>query len=206
MEETRAKPGRKSSWTDTQDSFRSLLYWLDNGEDSEGRSYIEMRRRLVLFFDRKNCSAPELLADETLSRVSRRLQEEGTITGESPARYCYITAKFVFLEYTRNAGSRAISLDDISKSNGRVSNIAEVSVENELKERMLDCLEECALSLDASARDLIFDYYSGNSAEKIENRRKITEKMGISPNALAIKAYRIRLKLEACVSKCAGLK
>lgn len=31
----------------------------------------------------------------------RRLQEEGSITDTAPARYCYIVAKFVFLEELR---------------------------------------------------------------------------------------------------------
>ena len=55
-----------------------------------------MRHRLVLYFDRKNCAAPDELADETMNRVARRLEEEGTIQTEAPAKYCYSTARFVF--------------------------------------------------------------------------------------------------------------
>jgi hypothetical protein len=36
-----------------------------------------MHHRLVAYFDRKNCSSPADLADETLNRVARRLEEEG---------------------------------------------------------------------------------------------------------------------------------
>ena len=61
-----------------------------------------MRRRLSAYFDRKNCHAPDDL-DETLNRIARRLEEEGSLVEGPPARYCYIVAKFVFLEFTREA-------------------------------------------------------------------------------------------------------
>src|SRR5436190_12498311 len=115
MEETQAKSGLKSSWKPTQDSFKAFLVWLDNGEDSEGRSYLEMRRRLVAYFDRKKCLLPDELADETLSRVSRRLDEEGSIKSETPAHFCYITARYVFLESLRQTRESALPLDESPK-------------------------------------------------------------------------------------------
>jgi hypothetical protein len=75
--------------------------------------------------------------------------------------------------------------------------------DTESKEVMLGCLETCASKLDGSSRELIFSYYFGKAREKIDNRRSMAAKLGISVNALAIKACRIRTKLEACVGKCA---
>src|SRR5947207_2231102 len=92
----------RKEWQLTQPVFRRLLRWLDQGPGSEGQQYLEMRRRLVAYFDRKNCSAPDDLADETLNRVARRLEEEGHLEAETPARYCYIVARFVFMEYLRD--------------------------------------------------------------------------------------------------------
>src|SRR6202021_4073757 len=60
-----------------------------------------MARRVVCYFGHKQCVAADDLADETLNRVVRRLEEEGTITDATPAHYCYIVAKFVFLEHLR---------------------------------------------------------------------------------------------------------
>src|SRR5262245_64833579 len=94
-------PARKSNWILTQSTFRQLLDWLDAGADSGGHNYLEMRERLVFYFDRKNCLTPDELADETLNRVARRLDEEGGISIDTPAHYCYIVARFVFLEYLR---------------------------------------------------------------------------------------------------------
>src|ERR1035438_5025058 len=90
--------GLNKGWAMTPGAFRQFLNWLDQGVDSSGEKDLEMRRRLVGYFDRKNCLTPDELADETLNRVARRLEEEGAITDTPPARYCYIVAKFVFFE------------------------------------------------------------------------------------------------------------
>jgi len=69
----------KRNWTLNQNAFRQFLTWLDAGVDSRGKSYLEMRRRLVLYFNRKNCKTPDDMADETLNRVARKLEEKGQI-------------------------------------------------------------------------------------------------------------------------------
>ena len=69
---------RKKGWALTEGAFSRLLSWLDEGSDSGGEKYLETRRRLVSYFDHKNCLAPDELADETLNRVARRLEEEGS--------------------------------------------------------------------------------------------------------------------------------
>jgi hypothetical protein len=71
----------EKDWTPTESSLQQFLHWLDEGVDSGGQKYLEMRRRLVTYFDRKNCLSADELADETLSRVAQKLQEKGSITG-----------------------------------------------------------------------------------------------------------------------------
>jgi hypothetical protein len=65
-------------------AFTRLLRWLDEGSDSQGERYLEIRRRLVAYFDRRNRPAPDVLADETLDRVSRTLEESGRIRSRRP--------------------------------------------------------------------------------------------------------------------------
>ena len=79
-------------------AFHRLLQWLDQGSDSQGERYVEIRDRLMIYFGRRNCPAPEDLADETLNRVARRLEEQVSIDDIVPAHYCYIVARFVLLE------------------------------------------------------------------------------------------------------------
>jgi len=102
----------KKDWTPNPQAFRQFLNWLDEGVDSNGERYLEMRRRLGRYFDRRNCSSPGDLADETLNRVARKLEEKGEIVGATPAHYCYIVAKFVFLEFGRRSEHNQTSLDD----------------------------------------------------------------------------------------------
>lgn len=195
----------KKNWTITSDAFQGLLCWLDEGQDSEGEKYLEMRRRLISYFDRKNCATPDEFADETLNRVARRLEEEKTLSEETPAKYCYITARFVFLESLRGADKANVSIDDVQNGRGKQFAAVEQDTEEEkIKEKMLDCLEICTNKLDSVSREIIIGYYFGTERVKIENRRALAQKIGISANALSIRACRIRDKLEICVEKCAN--
>jgi DNA-directed RNA polymerase specialized sigma24 family protein len=197
--------GLKKGWTPTTDAFRQFLHWLDEGVESGGEKYLEIRRRLVLYFDRKNCLAPDELADETLSRVANKLQEQGEITDLSPAHYCYVTARFVFLEHLRQPEHKHKSFEQLAHVRGAQfersvsgASAARDNKEGE-KEELLDALERCLNSLAPADRELILEYYRGDGATKIESRRKLAERLGLSANALSIRACRIRNKVEECV-------
>lgn len=199
------KVEQKKDWALSPRAFHALLDWLDEGAQSEGQKYLEMRRRLVTYFDRKNCSTPDELADETLNRVARRLEEEGAIEPEAPARYCYIVARFVFMEHLRGAQKGSALLEEIRRQpRGGGPGTTEADEENEVKEKMLDCLERCTGNLELPNREMITQYYVGKERVKIENRRALAERLGITMNALSIRACRIRDRLEDCVRQCAG--
>ena len=187
-------------WADTPETFRNFLRWLDEGTDSGGESYVEMRRRLVAYFQRKRCLAADDLADETLHRVARRLEQHGTITDTPPAKYCYITAKFIFLEDLRE---RAAVRSRLADRPADAVSAGQLPGEAASKEMLLNCLDECLTQLAASERELILDYYRGERASKIERRRQLAQRLAITANALGLRASRIRDKLESCVKRCA---
>lgn len=186
-------------------TFQRLLEWLDDGLDSEGQKYLEMRRRLVAYFERKNCPRADELADETLNRVARRLAEEGTIAGDGPARYCYITARFVFMEHLRAREKESSIQGELQRRNSVPGPIQEDEAAV-VREQRLRCLDRCMKNLDIHNRDLILSYYAGKRRTKIENRRGLAKALGITINALAIRACRIRDQLERCVKECARAK
>jgi len=158
----------------------------------------------VAFFDRKNCASPDDLADETLNRVARRLEEQGSITDATPAQFCYITARYIFLEYLRRAEHRELALDELSASpeaHDQTQPAGEPD-EGQLRERRMECLERCLQSLENASREMIVRYYRGEQRAKIDNRRALALQLGITLNALTIRACRVRDKLEMCVSKC----
>jgi hypothetical protein len=49
---------------------------------------------------------------------------------------------------------------------------------------------------------MILRYYTGKERVKIESRRALAESLGISMNALSIRACRVRDKIESCVQQC----
>lgn len=195
------KPTSPQAWSPTPDAFRSLLSWLDQGADSGGERYLEMHRRLVAYFLRKNCLTPDDLADETLTRVSKRLEESDTGIDLPPSQYCYITARYVFLEYRRKAEHKQVPIDEQSRSSAVLEALATPAVQgidDEQAERLRK-LEHCLGCLEAGQQELIREYYLGEQRQKIERRRTMAERMGVSMNALSIRACRIRDKLEACL-------
>jgi DNA-directed RNA polymerase specialized sigma24 family protein len=192
----------------SETAFRRLLEWLDAGNETSGESYLEMRRRLTAYFDRKGCSAADELADETLNRVARRLEETGNIVATAPAQYCYTVARFVFLEQLQRPGRDPVSLDSLSEA-ARARVLGDIdasgSDQRRIDETRLECLQRCLAQSEARDRELITQYYHGDQRSKIENRQSLAARLEISPNALSIRTCRIRSRLETCVRRCVEL-
>ena len=185
-----ARANIKRDWQPDKAAFDRLLAWLDEGTESRGERYLEIRGRLVDYFGRRDCPFPEDLADETLNRVARRLEETGSIDEVVPARYCYILAKFVFLEWLRRPGR----IELVAQSAEAV--VAQGTSDRAENERTFACLERCLQSCSAADRAMILDYYATTSGSAPANRRQLAQKLGITANSLAIRACRVRSRLE----------
>ena len=189
----------KREWIAAPGDLSTLVAWLDgNGPGAAaGESYVTMHARLTSYFARKGCRAPEELADETLSRVVRRLHEEAAEIDVPPAQYCYIVARFVFLEHLRSPDHRLVAL---------VRDVPERpdAVDGEGGERLLTCLDDCLGRVDPEDRTLILEYYSGARSDRIGIRRELAARLGLTANAMGIRACRLRERLRTCVRGCAG--
>jgi hypothetical protein len=181
-------------------SFTRLLQWLDEGADSHGERYLEMRRRLVAYFDRRNRSAPDMLADETFDRVARTLETAGHIKVTPPARYCYVVARFVLLEDIR-AARRSVPFDE-ARMASRPGLSLTTEADDDPARQSLACLGRCLGRLKPEDRELIVEYYRDAKRERIDRRRGLAAALGITMNALGIRAWRLRANLEACVGAC----
>jgi DNA-directed RNA polymerase specialized sigma24 family protein len=190
----------------TQHAFARLLQWLDDGIDSRGERYLDMRQRLARYFDRRNRPLPDDLADETLNRIARTLTDDGTISVTPPARYCYVVARFVLLDDTRRREHTTVPLNGPRRLETPAPSPANPDPDGEpaRSERQFDCLERCVETLAAAQRTLILDYYGDERHAKIAHCRALAERLGITLNALAVRACRIRDTLEACVEDCCG--
>jgi hypothetical protein len=180
--------------------FTRLLRWLDEGTDSHGERYLEMRRRLVEYFDRRNRPAPDVLADETFDRIARTLEESGQIRVTPPARYCYVVARFVLLEDIR-AARRSVPFDE-ARMGARPGLSLDAGRDGDTGEHALACLGHCLERLKPADRELIVEYYRDAKRQRIDRRRALAARLGITMNALGIRAWRLRASLEACVGRC----
>ena len=70
------------------------------------------------------------------------------------------------------------------------------------EELLLDCLEECIKKLTTRNRKLILEYYKDEKGAKIDRRKELADRLGIATNALRIRAHRIRVNLQSCVTDC----
>ena len=131
----------------------------------------------VRYFDRKRCFSADDLADETLTRVARRLEEEKTLTASSPAHYCYIVAKFVFLEHVRQTRIQTAAIESDSSLVATASGVHLTPERPEAEREQTECLETCLEKLASGDRNLILEYYHGEQREKIQSRRELGEKL-----------------------------
>jgi DNA-directed RNA polymerase specialized sigma24 family protein len=171
----------------TQETFEQLLIFLSPDRERAGRRYEEVRLRLVKIFACRGCLIPEELADETINRVARKVGEIGKTYVGDPALYFCGVARKVFLESVRKRPER------------RPLPKAESSVDKELE---LECLDQCMQTLTPKNRRLILEYYQGERGDKIKHRKELAHQWGVGPNALRIRAHRIRHNLHECVVEC----
>jgi len=178
----------------TPKAFTKLLAKLSTDPEIAGGEYEELRRRLIKFFEWRGSLFPEDLADETLNRTARKIDGDEEIEKNVIALALGV-AHFVFLETSKRPDYRRVSLEDLIP----VAAPPEHRLEDD--ELRVAYLRECLRSLPKESRELIIEYYREEGRAKIEDRKVLAEKLGISLNALFSRAKRIRDRLELCVTR-----
>jgi len=188
----------------TPASFDSLLAVLGPDRESAAQAYLDLRRALFTYFAVRGAASPDEMADETINRGARRLSEGAQVTAENPSSYFYGIAHYVFRE-SQVSSNVLIPLSDEEEAPAtqttpydQIINARE-RIESEAR---YECLEKCLNQLDSEERELIISYYRFGGAEKIENRKKLAARLGLSGNALRQKVARSRSRLAECVNDC----
>ena len=179
--------------------FERLLDQLHADRDTAGRTYEQLRCRLVRFFEGRRCTFPEELADETLNRVARKLDAGDII--QDVTTYVIGIARMIVMEVARTATREAAMQAATRAAEHVTAHPDEASAESS---RLLDCLHECLDRLAPPDRDVIVQYYQNEKGTKINNRKHLAAKLGLQMNALRLRAFRIRAGLQACVERCAS--
>lgn len=182
----------KKDWVLTQEAFDLLLGLLAPEREAAGQRYEELRASLVRFFEWRGGAHPEEYADESLNRAARRLAGGAPVADVSG--YCFGVARMVLMEALRRQEHERRALADLSTPRDNAEERAEA-------ERRSASLNECLGRLAADERELIVQYYLGERAAKIENRRRLAVRFGLAHGTLRMRALRLREALEACVSE-----
>ena len=185
---------QRTKWELNQESFESLLRWLSSDREQAGRRYEDIRGRLIKIFGARGCAEPELLADETINRVARRVEEISETYEGDPALYFYGVANKIHMEQLRK-----------QKPIERLPPPVPVSVpipDSDDYEEEYVCLESCIGHLPARSRDLVLQYYEHEQQDKIAQHQRLADRLGIGLNALRIRAHRARQVLRKCIIKC----
>ena len=172
-----------------EESFESLLAWLDPDREIAGQKYEVIRAGLIRMFVSKGFSDAEDLADETINRVMKRLPEiQDTYVGE-PARYFHGVSRYIIREMMRR---KEVAVEEVPG----------VSAEAEVHSDEYDCLQKCLRFLPSDRRELILDYYIYDGREKIAQHRRMASELGITDGALRGRAHQVRGNLEKCIEQC----
>ena len=179
----------------TSEEFEKLLAWLDSDRESAGRKYETLRSRLIRIFVSRGCLEAETLADEVLNRVAVRI-ENIVQKYEDPAKCVHGFAENVYLEYLRDRRQRA-EIDPLVQPVP-----PEDEREREEREGQDRCLTQCRGELKPAEDDLFRTYFQKEKRAKINARKKLAAELGLTANALRIKAHRIRRRLRECMEVC----
>ena len=185
----------KKEWVLTKEAFDRFLARLDLDRDRAGEKYESVRLRLLKYFQWRGSDCCDIYTDETINRVARRIEEGENVYNLNA--YIYGVAKLVYAESLRLRNRRE-QLDEASGM--EASNIED---ESDVVERQ-SCLSRCLGYLTDDDRETITEYYQFEKGKKIEHRKQLAGRFGITLNALRIKAHRQRVNLEACVRECLG--
>jgi len=172
-----------------EESFESLLAWLDPDREIAGQKYEVIRAGLIRIFVSKGLSDAEDLADETINRVMKRLPEiRDTYVGDR-ARYFHGVARFIIREVGRR---KEIAVEVMPVS----------PIEDEDHSDEYDCLVKCLRFLPPEKRELILDYYIYDGRDKIEQHQRMASERGITDGALRGQTHQVRRTLETCIKQC----
>jgi hypothetical protein len=192
------RPGNVVDRQTAAAAFECLLAALDPDRDRAGERYEILRLRLIDFFTWRGAHGADVLADEALDRVSRRLLG-GEVVGGEIGRYALGVARYVLREaWVRQRQAGALQVLDTVADRFR----APAADRGDEEERQSACLERCLTRLPAADSDMLLRYYEHEGRARIKARHAQAAGLGLAPGALRIRMHRLRARLEACVRTC----
>jgi len=178
-----------TDWTLTPKSFELLLKELHDNPDEAARRYVLVYGKLMRYFDWRGCKMPDSDADETMTRIARRIEQGAKITNFHG--FMFGVAKMVAKEALRDQEKQQKTLIFLSK--------AEADHGCMYPEYLFERLEAGLLKLPPDGRRLLISYYATTDDNNIKLRRELAQREGISLNALRVRVHRLRDLLRAYI-------
>lgn len=175
-------------------AFRQFLERLHPNLDQAGQEYVILRRRLSSYFRLNSCREPDDLADEVLERAARRVQE---IQVGDVHRFLWGIAHRVRME-AQTRCHHEVPLDDLPEIKAPKPPDEEEEVKFIL---LLESVRICLERLAPEERNLIIGFYAHNGRERIDYKKNLARKLGISVANLRVKAHRVRRKLKKLIEE-----
>ncbi|HEY6330274.1 MAG TPA: hypothetical protein VI756_13125 [Blastocatellia bacterium] len=175
----------KTQWG--KDEFEKFLAWLDADRDQAAMKHEEVRCRLIKFFVCRGCPIAEELTDESIDRVILKIDELVETYVGDPKAYFYGVARKIYLESMHRPAMTALPV------------LAEDPPEQDETDPEYQRFEECLGRLSQKDRELILDYYLDEKQAKIDHRKELAERLGITGSTLRLRAHRIRQILQECL-------
>jgi len=186
----------KKDWQLTESALNGLLTSLDNDREEAALEYERLRTRLVRLFEWRGAEMPEDLADETLNRTARKVEEGVRI--ENISHFVGGVARNVLQE------SYATRERDRRKNAILADHLAETPAEE--SDERVPCFRKCLDQLATVQSQLLIDYYNWTDVPKIQHRKELAEQIGDTANALRIRVHRIRQGLDQCIKDCVTMR
>lgn len=183
-------------WQPSPEAWDKFLTLLDADSDRAGEKYRELQRKLITFFECRKCLEAERLADVSINRMTRRYFEGEEI--RNPMGYIYGVAKIVFLEYLAEQRQQQDGHDYLLHT----EELTSVQDGAESEDDLHACFDGCMVELQAEDRKFIKQYYEELRRKKIDTRKSMAKELGISANAVTLRAFHIRKRLKRCITKC----
>jgi RNA polymerase sigma factor (sigma-70 family) len=143
----------------------------------------------------RQCSDPEGLTDEVFDRVARKIREVRPTYNGDPRLYFRAVANNLVKENFKKIKTQ-IALEDADLTKQQVSQAEAEDADVE------ECLQACLEELSFDKRELILAYYAKEKQAKIDHRRQLAQRFGISVETLRVRTHRICLSLEQCIGRC----
>jgi len=171
---------------DTRAAFDRLLAALDADRERASVAYEQLHARTAGLLRWWGADDAEDLADVTLDRVARKLEEGVSIANGSFGAYVRGVARMVFYESRRRPRFKPSDASYLAPPPS-----------SDTDDDLLECLDSSLEALDPYDRNLVLRYY--DEGKPAEVRRRLAKELGLTMPALRIRAHRLRVQLERCL-------